>query len=79
MACFTPFFSSFLAADNGIVTFPDGNTVTWNIESDGNWQPTYSSVGTAKNNFETWNVYKDNYRVLYEVDGWKCYTLYWCF
>ena len=60
-------------------TFPDGNTVSWSIVNNAGSLPTYSNVGTAKNNFESWNVYKDNYRVLYEVNGWTCYTVYWCF
>ena len=62
-----------------IVTFKDGTTVTWSIETDGATQPTFSQVGTAKNDFEKWTVYKDKYRQLYEIDGWKCYSVYWCF
>ena len=62
-----------------IGTFPDGNQVSWSIVANAGSLPTYSHVGTAKNNFESWNVYKDNYRVLYQVNGWTCYTVYWCF
>lgn len=60
-------------------TFPDGNQVSWSIVANAGSLPTYSHVGTAKNSFESWNVYKDNYRVLYQVNGWTCYTVYWCF
>lgn len=64
----------------GIIgTFPDGNTVSWNIEAGAGATQAYTNVGTAKNSFEGWNVYKDNYRLLYTVDGWSCYTVYWCF
>jgi hypothetical protein len=63
----------------GSVTFPDGNSVSWVIQNDAGQLPKYSHVGTAKNKYESWNIYKDNYRVLYEIDGWQCYTAYWCF
>ena len=61
---------------SAIVTFPDGNTVSWDIEARATVFPTYSWVGTAKNNYESWNVYKDIYLVLYTVDGRACYTVY---
>lgn len=60
-------------------TFPDGNKVSWSIVANAGTMAAYSNVGTAGNNFEHWNVYKDKYRLLYEVDGWQCFTVYWCF
>lgn len=61
------------------MTFPDNNTVSWSIVANAASRPAFAHVGSARNNFETWNVYKDNYRVLYTVDGWSCFTVYWCF
>ncbi|OQO05246.1 hypothetical protein B0A48_09013 [Cryoendolithus antarcticus] len=63
----------------GSVSFPDGNTVNWAIVANAGSLGTYSHVGSARNKFESWNVYKDKYRLLYQVDGWSCYTVYWCF
>ncbi|KAH7350893.1 hypothetical protein BKA65DRAFT_246865 [Rhexocercosporidium sp. MPI-PUGE-AT-0058] len=63
----------------GSGTFPDGNVVRWSIVANAGSLATYSNVGIASNLEEHWNVYKDKYRLLYEVDGWQCYTVYWCF
>jgi hypothetical protein len=35
-------------------------------------------VGTAKNNFRNFGVHKDNFRVLYTIDGWEVHTVYRC-
>ncbi|ORY16355.1 hypothetical protein BCR34DRAFT_584306 [Clohesyomyces aquaticus] len=61
-------------------TFPDGNqfwaSIAENAHDDS--VPLYSEVGNAGNSYHGMRVFKDRWRVMYEIDGWKCYTLYWC-
>ena len=68
----------YLLTVHTLAIFPDKNIVAWQIDPNAQTEATYALVGSAKNNFELWNVYKDKYRLLYEVDGWQCYTVYWC-
>lgn len=41
-------------------------------------QPTSALVGGATNGFTNFEIYRDHSRVLYEVDGWKVFTEFWC-
>jgi len=62
-----------------IGTFKDKTVFHWNIIGLAPEKPVLSYCGVADNTFHQFSIYKDNLRVLYEIDGWKCSTIYWCF
>ena len=64
---------------NTIITgvFPDGDTFTCVVLTGAQSKPYGSLVGVARNNFRTFKVYKDNNRVLYEVNGWQVHSIYY--
>jgi len=61
-----------------VVTFPDGNVFTWSINANAQAQAFGTQVGTAKNNFQTYSIFKDDQHVVYSKDGLNYKTIYWC-
>ena len=41
--------------------------------------PEFSYVGNADNTFNRYRIFKDRKHLLYTIDGWECYTVYWAF
>ncbi|MCJ1398726.1 hypothetical protein MMC11_001927 [Xylographa trunciseda] len=60
--------------------FPDGDRFTSWLGSPSDIAPIENlpQVGRAANRYRSMDAYKDQYRVLYEIDGWLVYTVYYC-
>ncbi|MCJ1295283.1 hypothetical protein MMC34_006845 [Xylographa carneopallida] len=60
--------------------FPDGDRFSaWiGAAADVAKVATFHQVGWAANAYRPMNVYRDQWRVLYEIDGWQVYTVYYC-
>jgi len=60
-------------------TFPNETTVSVTLEDNATVQaaPLWSQVGTAHVGGKEQAIYKDKIRVLYEVDQWKVYCVYY--
>ncbi|KAH8656593.1 CAP domain-containing protein [Tricladium varicosporioides] len=59
------------------VTFPDGNVLTWSIPSDAQSKPDQTKVGTAHNKQRNFDIYKDNKRKVFDLDGISYNVIYW--
>jgi hypothetical protein len=58
--------------------FGNGNHFSVMVDANGQAVPVYSKCGHAQNKFRVFDVHRDNFRVLYEVDGWHVYAAYYC-
>lgn len=58
--------------------FNSGIKFTSYINGDAQSQPDFALCGGATNTYRNMEIFKDKQRVLYEVDGWKVITCYWC-
>ncbi|PMD45889.1 PR-1-like protein [Hyaloscypha variabilis F] len=63
---------------NQSVTFPDGNVFTWSINADAQAQAFGTQVGTAKNNYQSYTIFKDDQHIVYSENGLNYKTIYWC-
>jgi hypothetical protein len=63
------------------VTFPStGVRFSWRIFNDAQTLPDFAAAGSADNTYVDFWMYKDRMpNTLYEVDGWKCTSVYWGF
>jgi hypothetical protein len=57
--------------------FADGNAFTCVLNGDAHVQATGTKVGVAANNFRSFDVYKGDGRLLYTIDGWGVYAIYY--
>lgn len=78
------YFEGIIADLSGTAGFRTGAhtrmTVGWNLADDAGRSPIFSRVGFAdKNNDSKWDVYRDDGRVLYEMDGWRAQAMFWAF
>lgn len=62
-----------------IARFRNGTRFRWNIVNNAQERPDFSRCGSADNSFVRFGIYKDRPRVLYEIDGWQCTAIYWCY
>ncbi|KAF2742333.1 zincin [Sporormia fimetaria CBS 119925] len=59
--------------------------VKWSLVDDAGRVPNFTQVGFAErlaygeSDWNLWNVYRDDGRVLYEKDGWKFRAMFWAF
>jgi hypothetical protein len=62
-----------------LATFPDGTTITARVDEDEKVKGAelYARVGEATVRGKGHGLFKDRVRVLYEVDGWKVYCVYY--
>ena len=61
----------------GQAPFADGDTLTWNIQANAQSLPFETQCGTAKNKYQSFNVFKDDKHVVWEQNGWAYETIYW--
>ena len=59
-------------------TFQDGNVFTWTIQRNAQSLAFATECGDAKNNFQSYRVFKDDHHVVWKQDGWEYKTIYWC-
>jgi hypothetical protein len=59
-------------------TFNDGNVFTINIIEDAQSKGTGEVVGSASNNFQTYNTFKGDNREVFEKGGYTFHRVYYC-
>ncbi|KAJ8121449.1 hypothetical protein O1611_g10097 [Lasiodiplodia mahajangana] len=63
---------------SGGCAFTSGTTFSWTIQSDAQNKPNYTKVGTARNPYHNYNVFKDDQHVMYtEGSGNVCRSIYY--
>lgn len=65
--------------NQGLVTFNNGTRFYWTMYDGARDSPEFSYVGNADNTFNRYRIFKDRKHLLYTIDGWECYTVYWAF
>ena len=69
---------SLLIFSVSLVRFPNGDDFTWNINSGAQSQGDFSECGSAKNNEQSFKVFKGDKHVVFQKDGWTYTTIYYC-
>jgi hypothetical protein len=59
-------------------TFNDGNVLAVNIVAGAGDQGFGSPVGSGKNNFQSYQIFKDDSRQVFESGGWTFTSIWWC-
>jgi len=58
-------------------TFSDGDVFSSSVNSNAPSAKYGAPCGTASNKFRPMTIYKDDYKLLYEVNGWQVHAVYW--
>jgi hypothetical protein len=58
-------------------TFADGDVFSSTVSANAPSAKYGAPCGTAANKYRPMTIYKDDYKLLYEVDGWQVHAVYW--